>query len=124
MPDPVTDPAATPDTVTAALRQLTAEGYTADYQLQGGVLRPSSAGADARECPVSEAVVERMYRFEGPSDPGDEMVVFGIRDPKTDVRGSLVSAFGMDADPEVLDQLTYLASSVDSDRHENPDKAD
>lgn len=124
MPDPATDSGATPDTVTEALAQLVAEGYTADYQLQGGVLRASSLGAEARACPVAEAVVERMYRFEGPSDPGDEMVVFGIRDPQTGVRGSLVSAFGMGADPEMLDQLSYLASSVDSDRHENPDKPD
>ncbi len=123
MPEP-TDPGATPDTVTDALTQLAAEGYTADYQLQGHVLRTSSVGPEAGACPVTEAVVERMYRFEGPSDPGDEMVVFGIRDPRSGVRGSLVSAFGMDADPEVLDQLTYLASSVDSDRHELPDKTD
>ncbi|MDQ6696498.1 MAG: hypothetical protein M3Z46_03460 [Actinomycetota bacterium] len=124
MPDAATGPASTPDTVTGALAQLAAEGYTADYQLQGGVLRASALGPDVRACPVSEAVVERMYRFEGPSDPGDEMVVFGIRDPQTDVRGSLVSAFGMGADPDVLDQLTYLASSVDSGRHQIPDKAD
>ncbi len=124
MPDAATGPSSTPDTVTDALAQLAAEGYTADYQLQEGVLRASNAGADARACPVSEAVVERMYRFEGPSDPGDEMVVFGIRDPKTDVRGSLVSAFGMGADPEMLDQLSYLASSVDSGRNDLPDKAD
>lgn len=124
MPDAATDPPSTPDTVTDALAQLAAEGYTADYQLRGGMLRASSLGAETRACPISEAVVERMYRFEGPSDPGDEMVVFGIRDPKTDVRGSLVSAFGIGADPEMLDQLSYLASSVDSDRNEIPDKAD
>jgi hypothetical protein len=124
MPDATSGPAPTPDTVTDALVQLQAEGYTADFELQGGVLRPSGSGPDVRACPVSEAVVERMYRFEGPSDPGDEMVVFGLHDPKTGVRGSLVSAFGMAADPETLDQLSYLASKVDSDRHVNPHNSD
>ena len=117
MPDSV--PAPTPDTVTEAVAQLTAEGYTADYQLQAGALRASSAGTAGPPCAMSDAVVERMYRFEGPSDPGDEMVVFGIRDPKSGVRGSLVSAFGMAADPEVLDQLTYLASAVEASRRTN-----
>ncbi len=120
MPEPGSDigPASTPDTVTEALTQLGAEGYTADYQLRDGLLRASAAGTDVRPCPVTDAVVERMYRFEGPSDPGDEMVVFGILDPRTQVRGSLVSAFGSAADPEMLDQLTYLATKVDSGRHE------
>lgn len=116
MSDSSHGPESSPDTVTDALVQLAAEGYTADYQLHDGLLRPTASGTEARACPVSEAVVERMYRFEGPSDPGDEMVVFGIHDPKTGVRGSLVSAFGIAADPETLDQLTYLASKVDSDR--------
>ena len=82
MSDSATGPPPTPDTVTEALAQLTAEGYTADYQLHGGLLRASASGTEAPECRISEAVVERMYRFEGPSDPGDEMVVFGIRESR------------------------------------------
>ena len=54
-----------------------------------------------------------MYRFEGDSDPGDEMVVFGVHDTTNDVRGTLVSAFGLAADPENLGHLVYLASKVD-----------
>ena len=77
---PVPDPASAPDTVTEAVAQLLAEGYTADYRLANGMLQPSAASAEGRPCPLADAVVERMYRFEGPSDPGDEMVVFGIRD--------------------------------------------
>ena len=61
-----------PDTVTEATRMLEAEGYTATVTLlDGGVLRFS--GVDT-PCGLDEAVVERMYRFEGDSDPGDEMV--------------------------------------------------
>jgi hypothetical protein len=120
MSDPTraTGPASAPDTVTEALSQLVSEGYTADYQLRDGVLYPSPAGDGGGQCRVGDAVVERVYRFEGPSDPGDEMVVFGIRNPITDVRGTLVSAFGPAADPDVLDQLTYLASHVDADRRQ------
>lgn len=108
------DPGSSPDTVTEALVRLISEGYTADYQLHDGVLRTGEPGGAAQRCAVANAVVERMYRFEGSSDPGDEMVVFGIRNPDTDVRGTLVSAFGSAADPELLDQLTYLATKVDA----------
>ena len=50
-----------------------------------------------------------MYRFEGPSDPGDEMIVFGLHDPATGIRGTLASAFGPSADPALADHLTDLA---------------
>ena len=99
-----------PDTVTEALQWLVADGYSADFQLVEGWLRH---GADGPACAVTDAVVERMYRFEGDSDPGDEMVVFGIYDPVGEQRGTLVSAFGSAADPEVLEHLSYLAAKVD-----------
>ena len=98
-----------PDTVTAAVQLLQREGYGADLILRDGAL----VAIDRRtSCGVDEAVVERMYRFEGDSDPGDEMVVFGVHDTTNDVRGTLVSAFGLAADPDTLDHLVYLASKV------------
>ena len=57
-------------------------------------------------CPIDQAVVERFYRFEGPSDPGDQMIVFGVRDPVTGLRGSLAAAYGPAADPGLYDNLT------------------
>ena len=98
-----------PDTVTAAVTLLEADGYAADLILRDGVLM---ATTERTTCAVDEAVVERMYRFEGASDPGDEMVVFGVHDPTNDVRGTLVSAFGPAADPENLVHLVYLAAKV------------
>ena len=101
-----------PDTVTEATRMLESEGYTATVTLiDGGVLRFSDVDTP---CGLEEAVVERMYRFEGDSDPGDEMVVFGLRFPARDARGTLVSAFGLAADPEVMQHLTYIASKVEN----------
>ena len=101
-----------PDTVTEATRLLESEGYTATVtMLDGGMLRVSDL--DTR-CDLEEAVVERMYRFEGDSDPGDEMVVFGLLFPAHKARGTLVSAFGIAADPEVMQHLAYFASRVEN----------
>lgn len=96
-----------PDTVTEAVRTLKAEGYTADFELLDGAIRWD---ARAQACAVDEVVVEHLFRFEGPSDPGDEMVVFGLYDPATDTRGALASAFGPSADPDVLDHLVGLTT--------------
>ena len=98
-----------PETVTDAIHLLQREGYDADFVLRDGVLVVTGGGPS---CAVDDAVVERMYRFEGDSDPGDEMVVFAVHDPTNDVRGTLVSAFGPAADPDSLIHLSYLAAKV------------
>ena len=96
-----------PDTVTDAVRLLASEGYGVDFELIGGVLQWDSR---AVSCEVGQVEVERLFRFEGPSDPGDEMVVFGLYDPVSDTRGTLASGFGPSADPEVLDHLVGLTT--------------
>jgi hypothetical protein len=97
-----------PDTVTDAVSILRVEGY-ADEQLH-----VSGASVDCVACGASHAIdavlVERVYRFEGPSDPADEAIVLGVRCGTCGARGIIVSAFGPDADPEVLGAVSMLAS--------------
>lgn len=97
----------TPDTVVEAENQLKENGYTSELRLIDGTLHWDS---DDVRCSTADAVVERLYRFEGPSDPGDEMIVFGLRDPATGRLGYLSSGFGPAADPEIMDHLAGLAS--------------
>ena len=104
-------PGEAPNTVTDAIEMLRARGYVAEFELVGEHLTSTQGDAS---CNVAEAIVEHLYRFEGPSDPGDEMVVFGLRFPARDARGTLVSAFGIAADPEVMQHLTYIASKVEN----------
>ncbi|MDP1793501.1 MAG: hypothetical protein Q8K63_05115 [Acidimicrobiales bacterium] len=92
-----------PSTVTEALNALREAGYKVDYQLVDGILRIDGGNAP---CPIGQAVVERFYRFEGPSDPGDQMIVYGLSDPTTGSRGSLAGAYGTAADPDLHEHLT------------------
>jgi len=96
---------ATPDTVTEAIELLRSEGYTVDFELTDGSVCTGGAGA---LCSAGEVVVERLFRFEGPSDPGDEMIVFGLRDPGSGVRGTLASGYGPAADPELHEHLAGM----------------
>lgn len=95
-----------PVTVTEAVALLRRDGYTADFELVDGVLR--SDGGNSL-CTIGEAKVERLYRFEGPSDPGDQMIVFGLLDPVSSVRGSLAAPFGPSADPTLYEHLSDLS---------------
>jgi hypothetical protein len=100
----VTDPASS-RTVTEVLESLRRDGYTADFQLVDGALRSEGGNAP---CSIDDVVVEQFYRFEGPSDPGDEMIVFALLDPNTGVRGSLAAAYGPAGDPDLYDHLSRL----------------
>ena len=96
-----------PVTVTEALALLYREGYRSDFELVNGMLR-SDGGNSA--CGIDDAIVERLYRFEGPSDPGDQMIVFGLLDPISDRRGTLAAPFGPAADPELNTHLSSLST--------------
>jgi hypothetical protein len=96
---------AAPETVTDALTLLAADGYDVDVSVTSGGVHWAVCGHNH---PGSEVVAERVYRFEGETDPGDEAIVFGVRCPTCGARGSLVSAYGPSADPEVLDHVTMI----------------
>jgi hypothetical protein len=94
-----------PDTVTEAVAFLIEAGYKDDIRLAAGGL----------ECDVvdgvhdaSRAVVDYTFRFEGPSDPGDEAIVLGITLPDWGVKGVLFSAYGADVDPDQAEILRAL----------------
>jgi hypothetical protein len=99
--------ATSPDTVTAAVALLQADGFTEDVELLDGHL---CWAGDSWRCTLDEATVERTYRFEGPSDPGDEMIVLGVV-ATSGVRGVLVSAYGIEADPALPALLTREANT-------------
>lgn len=51
---------------------------------------------------VQQLVIGQIFRFEGPTDPGDEAIVLGVSCPTCGAKGIVVSAYGPDADPELL----------------------
>lgn len=100
----MTEPTA-PSTVTESLALLHDQGYTTDFEVIEGRL----VGRDAGEvCAFDEVTVDRVFRFEGPSDPGDEMIVFALHDPASGIKGTLASAFGPTADPEIREHIAGL----------------
>src|SRR6185503_8448142 len=94
-----------PTTVLDAVNTLAADGFGASFFLRDGALRCDACGSGHE---VKRAEVVRVYRFEGPSDPDEEAIVYALRCPVCGARGSLVSAFGPNADPDVAERLVML----------------
>jgi hypothetical protein len=99
---------ATADTVTDAVNILVAEGYTTNFGISDGGLQCGSCG---RLSDASQANIERIFRFEGASDPDDEAIVLGVTCPECELKGVIVAAYGPSADP---DEVAVILQLVDA----------
>ena len=70
-------------------------GYTIDFNLKGNCLECS--GNLLKVFP-GEFIVDKHYRFEGPSDPGDEAIVYAISSEKYNLKGVLVNGYGISSE--------------------------
>lgn len=81
------------DTLSEAVDDLVRRGYTTDLLLQEGkeclVCRSSPL-----ELSPGDFIIDEVYRFEGPSDPADESIVFAISSEKYGVKGLVINSFG------------------------------
>ena len=96
-----------PDTVTEAIALLEAEGFTDAVELRSDGLACSSCG---RTSSLDDVRVDRVLRFEGASDPDDEMIVLGVACPACGARGVVVAAYGVDVDADQAEALRRLAA--------------
>lgn len=99
------------DTVTDDTRLLQDEGYVLEADVRDGQVH---LRVDGEWIPAPGADVERIMRYEGTSDPGDETIVLGVHDPASDRRGILVSAYGPNTDPDTAACLRGLLDHRDS----------
>jgi hypothetical protein len=76
------------ETVTEAVSGLKGRGFTEDFNLEENCLV-----CNAQRFHPDEFEITETYRFEGPSDPGDEAVVYGISS-QSGLKGVLVNGYG------------------------------
>jgi len=99
-----------PDTVTEAVALLQAEGYRDPVELRAEGLVCSVCGAVTPATELDDVQVDRIFRFEGDSDPDDEMIVLAVTCSVCHARGVIVSAYGVDVEPDTAEALRHLAA--------------
>jgi hypothetical protein len=82
-------------TLSETLAALKKDGYIEDFNLAATHL---SCSGKAIELFPSDFVVDHHFRFEGPSDPADESVVYAITSDKFNLKGTLVNGYGPSSD--------------------------
>ncbi|NUM32776.1 MAG: hemerythrin domain-containing protein [Bacteroidetes bacterium] len=101
------------ETVFEALTELHKKGYTLDFSI-----------LDEQDCiychnqnhslSADEFVIDEIYRFEGDTDPGDEMIVYAISSSKHNLKGVLTNAYGIYSDSKnskIVEKLKYKVTS-------------
>ncbi|MGD9999265.1 MAG: hypothetical protein AB7L17_11665 [Ilumatobacteraceae bacterium] len=95
------------DTLGDRMRELQAAGWLEQISVDEAGLRCDGCGCWAAPEDVG---VDSVDRFEGPSDPGDESILFALSMPCRH-RGVLPAVYGKDTEPATADVLTRLLSS-------------
>jgi hypothetical protein len=96
------------DTITEAVADLKKRGYTHDFNIQGNRLTSDHLEKDYGH---EDFEIKEVYRFEGPSDPADEAVIYAIEAP-SGALGILVNGYGTYADDKNTEFLQQLHERI------------
>jgi len=82
-------------TLSETISRLKDEGYTLDFNIQ-----PDSPANKPPNIALSpdDFEIDRVYRFEGATNPDDQSVLYAISSKRTNVKGVLVNGYGISTD--------------------------
>lgn len=100
------------DTVSETINELAKRGYTTDFKVLAEEECLYCNKAETQLSP-EEFEIDEIHRFEGDSDPGDEMIVFAISSKKHDIKGIIVNAYGMYSDPSTSKIIARLKKHIE-----------
>ncbi len=94
------------DTVLETINKLRAEGYVHDLRLAWSYLH-----CEEKDLKIlhDEFVIDKVYRFEGESDPDEEATIYAISSPGHGIKGILVNGGGIYTD-EITDEMLNALS--------------
>jgi hypothetical protein len=79
------------ETLSGAVSRLSAAGYTDDFRAEPEGLRAVVAGCLHRP---ESMCIDEVVRFEGITDPADEVIVFALRCETHGTKGTYVIPYG------------------------------
>lgn len=91
--------------LSVAIKDLQEEGYTEDFNLIAEGLESKSL---KKQWKAGDLEVEKFYRFEGMTDPGDNTILYLIK-TNDNRKGLLVDVYGADVgeiSAEMIKKLT------------------
>lgn len=92
-------------TLSETINGLKREGYTLDFNIRNEnlVCLQNSIALSA-----DDFEIDKVYRFEGESNPDDQSILYAISSLKAGVKGVLVNGYGISADAASDELITKL----------------
>lgn len=94
-------------------------GYTLDFNIQDDCL---VCRKTKMQLSPDEFIIDKFYRFEGMTDPGDQSILYAISSPGHNVKGLLVNGYGINADDyssKLISKLNTHLSGEDNQIKQN-----
>jgi hypothetical protein len=94
-------------TLASAIEALRAEGYTEDFNLQQNCLVCRNGQFKVFH---DEFHIDKAYRFDENTDPGDQSILYAISSNKHGLKGLLVNGYGIyteDVTNEMMEKLRF-----------------
>ena len=92
-------------TLSETMNELRKEGYVEDFNLQQNCLKCRDGQFQVF---ADEFKVDKYFRFEGASDPGDQAILYAISSDIHELKGVLVNAYGIYSEPITDEMLQKL----------------
>jgi hypothetical protein len=92
-------------TLSETMNELRKEGYIEDFNLQQNCLECRDGNFKVF---ADEFKVDKYHRFEGPSDPADQAILYAISSDIHQLKGVLVNAYGIYSEPITDEMLVKL----------------
>jgi len=95
------------DTVSEATNDLLKRGYTTDFKI---LVEEDCLVCNKSSTQLSpdEFKIDEVHRFEGDTDPADEMILYAISSSKHDIKGVVINAYGAYADSATSEIIALL----------------
>ncbi|MEO6830907.1 MAG: phosphoribosylpyrophosphate synthetase [Chitinophagaceae bacterium] len=88
-------------TLSETMNGLKAEGYTVDFNIKNEHVVSLQ---NSIILSVDDFEIDKVYRFEGASNPDDESILYVISSSKFNIKGLLVNGYGISSE-KVSDTL-------------------
>ena len=95
------------DTLSQAMDTLRKQGYVEDFNLKKNCLECRQGQYKIFH---NEFEIDKVYRFDVMTDPGDQSILYAISSDKFKLKGLLVNAYGIYSDPltdEMIEKLRH-----------------
>jgi hypothetical protein len=94
------------NTLTEAMQGLRQQGYTEDFNLKQNCIESHSSNYQILH---HEFEIDKFFRFEGDTDPADESILYAVSSEKYNLKGVLVTAYGIYSESIVDEMLKKLS---------------